>query len=134
MRARHYVDLVDGLVVAKHAVGPDRQADGTERARHYVDLVDGLVVAKHAVGPDRQADGTEAYPAVPSSWVLVPFETYRDVRVGCERVGDTYQPPAARRRPERIEERLMRMEAVMRLGEKRLAALTARVAVLERRR
>ena len=118
------------------------------RARHYVDLVDGLVVAKHAVGPDRQADGTEAYPTVPAGWVLVPFETYRDVRVGYERVGDTYQPPAARRRPERIEERLMRMEAVMRVGEKRVAALeelvtlgatrlqalTARVAVLEGRR
>ncbi len=98
------------------------------RARHYLVLVDGLVVAKHAVGPERQPDGTETYPAVPAGWVPVPFETYRSVLVGFELVGDTYQPPAATRRPERIEERLMRIEAMARAGAKRIVTLETQVA------
>ncbi len=94
--------------------------------QHYFDLVDDTVTAKFAVGPE-----PGAAPVVPApSWVLVPAETYLSTPVGSRLVGGVYQPPVAGARPERIEERLTRIEARGRSREKRIDALEAQGVLL----
>lgn len=50
--------------------------------RHYLVVDGGVVVAKRALGPDRQADGSWTFPAAPAGGVLVQPSEYFAARVG----------------------------------------------------
>ena len=92
-----------------------------ERARCYLVTMDSIVVAKHAVGPDRHNDGQERYPDVPATWLLVTFDIYKASNIGDTVMpdGSVTASPKSVGRPLKLEERLMQLEARIKALEKK---------------
>ncbi len=77
-----------------------------------MELVGKTVVAKHAVGPDKQPDGSEQYPSVPVEWVPITFEQYTRVGPGwIQQPNGQLKPPPKHGRPLKLEERIAKLEA-----------------------
>lgn len=50
--------------------------------QHYLIVDGGVVVAKRAIGPDQQADGSWTLPPAPEGSTLVDHDTYLSAHVG----------------------------------------------------
>lgn len=91
------------------------------RAKCYVELIDGVVVAKHAIGPERNPDFTEYYPTPPPNYFEIPFSLYQTIKLEWVQLPDgTFEAPASHgNRPLKLDERLARLEARIQVLEKR---------------
>jgi hypothetical protein len=98
---------------------------------YYVDTLGGVLIAKHAVGPERAEDGTEYQPVVPDGWIEVQLDVYLAIPIGAqveitpgpplgirEKARPPIPPPPAQPpRTERLDERLARIEGRLTLLE-----------------
>lgn len=103
------------------------------RAHHYLELVGGMVVGRHGIGPDRQPDGTEAYPPVPAEWLPITFEQYMDTQIGSTVLPNgTIEKPSRKERSRKIDDKLIRLAAKQKdIAAKADAKLLTKVGQLQ---
>jgi hypothetical protein len=98
--------------------------------RYFVETLGGVLVAKHAIGEDRLPDDTVYIPVTPPGWLEVfELETYLALPIGAQvelgpgphdirvKARPIPPPPAVQPRPERLDERLARIEGRLALLE-----------------
>lgn len=98
--------------------------------RYFVETLGGVLITKHAVGEDRLDDGSIHVPIVPEGWrEVLDLDTYLSLHIGAqvelgpgphditEKARPEPPPGVVRPRPERLDERLARIEGRLALLE-----------------